>query len=64
MVRLGAHAQGGLSHHNTLMGVRGKKEAGEGEGGGRNLTCCYPLPLAPTDPPDDVIAHQCVLALL
>ena len=50
----------GVSYRGTLMGGRGKKE-GWGEG---QLTCGYPLPLAPTDPPDDVIAHQRILALL
>jgi len=44
----------------------GEGQKGRGGGGGENgqLTCGYPLPLAPTDPPDDVIAHQRVLALL
>ena len=40
---------------------------GEGQEGGERkgqLTCGHPLPLAPTNPPDDIIAHQRVLALL
>ncbi len=44
-------------------GGDGKEEGGWGRGRGE-LTCGYPLPLTPTDPPDDVIAHQRVLALL
>lgn len=48
----------------------GQEQGGQEQGGGGktreggDLTCGYPLPLAPTDPPDDVIANQCVLTLL
>ncbi len=32
LMRLGAHAQGGLSYHRTLMGGRAKTKGGGGKG--------------------------------
>ena len=48
-----------ITGHSWGEGQEGKRVGRKGQ-----LTCGHPLPLAPTDPPDDVIAHQRVLALL